>query len=404
MIRPPGADVSPLSPCKAGGPGPRVISPPGSTSAPPAAACGSSAATMAHGWVRGRGCGCARWSHGDWRRRRAWGSPCSPAPWGCAGSWEGAGVRGHVDRWIRTLPRGWVGVHAGGGNGASAGPGQTPGAGSGGETLLVAPGVAAARSKGGGLWARGAGFAWCWDKVRHASAVARSTIKVVAAGLGGCLELGLGYYSASVGGFAGVRCRPALPVAGPGAAGALAVAAARAAGTGLVACVDGVSRSLVDGVPGEGVVEVEVDEVVVVVEVGESEAEETDVGDGGRSWVESEAEKTDVGDGGGSRTAGSGAGCLVLWARRVRMRIWASGVCARFWWRPVCVQVPVPWVVSCVVCGGVVELPWMRGFLSYSGGGVHVSSTTCGSDCWRQGRVPKQHRWMPGISSSVRWG
>ena len=57
----------------------------------------------------------------------------------------------------------------------------------------------------------------------------------------------------------------------------------------------------------------EVDEVVVVVEV-----------------VELGAEETDVGDGGGSRTAGAGAGCWVLWAKRTRVWVWASSVCARF--------------------------------------------------------------------------
>ena len=53
----------------------------------------------------------------------------------------------------------------------------------------------------------------------------------------------------------------------------------------------------------------EVDEVVVVLEVMESEQEETDVGDGGGSRLEPEVEGTDVADGKGSRTAGAGAGC-----------------------------------------------------------------------------------------------
>ena len=83
------------------------------------------------------------------------------------------------------------------------------------------------------------------------------------------------------------------------------------------------------------------------------------------------------------------------------MWVRASGVCARFPWRPVCVQVLVPWVVSCVVRGGVVELSWMRGLVSYPGG-VHFSSRTCGCDCWRQSRVPKKHRWMPGMSSPAQ--
>ena len=171
----------------------------------------------------------------------------------------------------------------------------------------------------------------------------------LAVGLGGGWVLGsgaaagLGFGWAAGAGFAGVRCRPALPVAGRGAVGALAAAAVPTAGMGFGARVGGVARGLGGGVPGEGVV-VEVDEVVVVVQVVDSEAEETDVGD-------------------------AGAGCWVLWARRVRVRVRVSDGCARFPWCPVCVQVPVPWVVSCVVCGVVVELSWMRGLVSYRGGG-----------------------------------
>ena len=100
--------------------------------------------------------------------------------------------------------------------------------------------------------------------------------------------------------------------------------------------------------------------------------------------VGSEAEETDVGEGGGFRTAGTAAGCFVLWARRVRVWVRASSVCALSPWRPVCVLVPVPWVVSCVVCGGIVESSWLRGSLGYplGGGGVHVSSKISWSDSW----------------------
>ena len=79
---------------------------------------------------------------------RAWGTPRSPVRWGCAGNGRGAGVRRPVDTWIGTLPRGGVGVHGGCGGRACAGHGQTPGAGTGVVTLLVAPGIAPARSGG----------------------------------------------------------------------------------------------------------------------------------------------------------------------------------------------------------------------------------------------------------------
>ena len=134
----------------------------------------------------------------------------------------------------------------------------------------------------------------------------------MAAGLGGCLAVvsrgcrvlgcgvaaGWGLGEAAGAGFAGVRRHPALPLAGPRAAVDLAVGGAPAVGTGLGARVDGVARGLGGDVLDEGVV-VEVDEVVVVVEVVEWEAEETDVGDGGWSRPESEVEETHVGDRGG---------------------------------------------------------------------------------------------------------
>ena len=67
------------------------------------------------------------------------------------------------------------------------------------------------------------------------------------------------------------------------------------------------------GVDEDGVVVV--DEVVVVVEVVESEAEERAVGDGGGPWA-----------------SGAGVGCWVLRVARTRVRVRAPGVCARFPW------------------------------------------------------------------------
>ena len=89
-------------------------------------------------------------------------------------------------------------------------------------------------------------------------------------GLGGCLAVVLGY------GW----------VAGVGLVGAWALAAAGflAVGAGLGARLGGVPRGLGGGVL-DGDVVVVVDEVVVVVEVVESEADERAVGDGGRSWA-----------------------------------------------------------------------------------------------------------------------
>ena len=130
--------------------------------------------------------------------------------------------------------------------------------------------------------------------------------------------------------------------------------------TGFGASLDGVARGWGGGVLDEGVA-VEVHEVVVAVEVIKSEAEETNTGEGGESRVESEVVETDVGDGGRSWTARAGVGCWVLCAMKVRVRVRATGVCARFSWLPVCVQVLVPWVVSCLEPGVVVESSWMRG-------------------------------------------
>ena len=149
-----------------------------------------------------------------------------------------------------------------------------------------------------------------------------------ATGLGGGLALVLGFGQAAGAGFTGVRRRPAWPVAGSEAAGALAVAGAPAVGIGLGGRLRDFFRSLGGVVLDEDVV-LEADDMLVVVEV-----------------VESEAEETDVGNGEGSRTTGVGAGCWVLWVMRTRVPVRASAVCARFPWCPVCVPVLVLWVVS----------------------------------------------------------
>ena len=85
----------------------------------------------------------------------------------------------------------------------------------------------------------------------------------VLTGLGGCLAVVLGF------GW----------VVGPGFVGAWALAAAGllAVGAGFGARLGGVPRGLGGGVLDE--------DVVVVVEVVESEAEERAVGDGGGSWA-----------------------------------------------------------------------------------------------------------------------
>ena len=117
-------------------------------------------------------------------------------------------------------------------------------------------------------------------------------------GLGGCLAAVLGF------GW----------VAGVGLVGAWALAAAGllAVGTGFGAGLGGVPRGLGGGVLDEDVVVVS-DEVVVLVEVVKSEAEERAVGDGGGPWA-----------------SGVGVGCWVLQVARTRVRVRAPGVCARF--------------------------------------------------------------------------
>ena len=119
-------------------------------------------------------------------------------------------------------------------------------------------------------------------------------------GLGGCLAAALGFGWVAGAGLVGAR--------------ALAAAGLLAVGTGLGARLGGFPCGLGGGVLDEDVVVV-VDEVVVTVEVVESEAEERAVGDGGGPWA-----------------SGAGVGCWVLRVARTRMRVRAPGVCARFPW------------------------------------------------------------------------
>ena len=88
--------------------------------------------------------------------------------------------------------------------------------------------------------------------------------------LGGCLAAVLGFGWVVGVGFVG--------------AWALAALGLLAMGAGLGAHLGGVPRGLGGGVLDEDVVVV-VDEVVMVVEVVDSEAEERAVGDGGGSWA-----------------------------------------------------------------------------------------------------------------------
>ena len=114
-----------------------------------------------------------------------------------------------------------------------------------------------------------------------------------------------------VGGGLGFRlvcgCRP-LQSVGLGGGGVARV------GTSLGARLGGLPRGFGGGVLDEDV-GVLVDEVVVVVEV-----------------VESQAEERAVGDGGGPLASGAGVGCWVLRVARTRVRVRAQGVCALFLW------------------------------------------------------------------------
>ena len=162
------------------------------------------------------------------------------------------------------------------------------------------PGMAGARchrgrTRGVGLalpsWRRAWASAWVWLRV---AAAARKRV------LGGCLAavLDLGWAAGT----------------GPVGVWALAAAGLLAVGTGLGARFGGVPRGLGGEVLDEDVM-VAVDEVVVVVEVVESEAEVRAVGDGGGPWA-----------------AGAGVGCWVLRVVRTRVRVRAPAVCARFPW------------------------------------------------------------------------
>ena len=174
----------------------------------------------------------------------------------------------------------------------------------------------------------------------------------LAAGCGGGAPTGLGGCLAAVWGFG--------RAAGAGLVGvwALVVAGLLAVGTGLSARLGGFPRCFGGGVLDEDVVVV-VDEVVVVVGVLESDAEEMAVGDGGGPWA-----------------AGPGVGCWVLGAVRTRVRVRVPGVRARFpWW-------PVRAGAGAGVCGGVVALSRLCGHAGYLGG-VHICSRTSGCVCWR---------------------
>ena len=168
----------------------------------------------------------------------------------------------------------------------------------------------------------------------------------LAAGCGCGALTGLGRCLAAVLGFGWV--------AGAGLVGAWALAAAGllAVGTGFGARLGGFPRGFLGGVLDEDVVVV-VDEVVVVLEVVESEAEERAVGDGRGPWA-----------------SGACVGCWVLQVARTRVRVRAPGVCARFPRRPV------------RAVAGVVALSGLCGHVGYPGG-VHTCSRTCGCVCWR---------------------
>ena len=114
-------------------------------------------------------------------------------------------------------------------------------------------------------------------------------------GLGGCLAAVLGF-----GWLAG---------AGLVRVWALAAAGLLVVGTGLGARSGGVPRGLGVGVLDEDVVGV-VDEVVVVVEVVESEAEERAVGDGGGPWASGAGVGCPVPASSENEGAGSGTGCV----------------------------------------------------------------------------------------------
>ena len=129
-----------------------------------------------------------------------------------------------------------------------------------------------------------------------------------AAGCGRGAPTGLGGSLAAVSGFGRVAD------AGLVRAWALAADGLLAAGAGSGAHLGGFSRGLGRGVLDEDVVVV-VDEVVVVVEIVELEAEGRAVRDGRGPW-----------------SSEAGVGCWVLQVVRTSVLVRAPGVCARFPW------------------------------------------------------------------------
>ena len=183
-----GADGSLLSPCKAGGPVPRMSAPPGASSAALTAACGSSDAITVHMRVFGLVCGRGR---GLNARAGVMGTAGGDGPGGvlvivrCGGWRTVGGARVDADTWARGY-----GLCRGVGLGSLVAAvtrhlldvgrhwGQVGGGGCHCLSLMyLRPGGRG----GGGLWAFGAGLGWSWDEVRRASAIARSAMKVVEA-------------------------------------------------------------------------------------------------------------------------------------------------------------------------------------------------------------------------------
>ena len=154
---------------------------------------------------------------------------------------------------------------------------------------------------------------------------------------------------------------------------ALAAAGLLAMGAGLGALLGGVPRRLGGGLLDEDVVVV-VDEVVVVVEAVESEAEERAVGDSGGPCAFEGGRRMLGPANSENEGAGSGTG-------RVRAFFLVTRAC--WCW-----------------CGGVVSVARARGLPGgwpYLLGDVRVCLLEVVGGA-------EKHRWMPGMSSSVRWG
>ena len=147
-------------------------------------------------------------------------------------------------------------------------------------------------------------------------------------GLPGCLAAVLGFSRAAGADFAG--------------AWALAAAGLLDLGTGLGACLGGFPRGLGGGLLDEDAVMV-ADELVVVVDVVDSEVEESTVGDGGGSWAA----------GGGRRMlgpvsnedegAGSGTGCVRALSLVTCVRAGVVHMYVAAWWR--CLGCAGKWVI-----------------------------------------------------------